>query len=35
MILMVLFIAGPYIGIDILGWIIGPALQFLFRIFLG
>ena len=35
MILMVLFIAGPYIGIDILGWIIGPALQFLFRIFIG
>jgi Zn-dependent protease len=35
MILMVLFIAGPYIGIDILGWIIGPALQFLFRIFVG
>jgi Zn-dependent protease len=35
MILMVLFIAGPYIGIDILSWIIGPALQFLFRIFIG
>ncbi|MBE9524717.1 MAG: site-2 protease family protein [Chloroflexi bacterium] len=35
MILMVLFIAGPYIGIDILSWIIGPALQFLFKIFIG
>ena len=35
MILMILFIAGPYIGIDILSWIIGPALQFLFRIFVG
>ncbi len=35
MILMVLFIAGPYIGIDILSWIIGPALQFLFSIIVG
>jgi len=35
MILMMLFILGPYIGIDILGWIIGPALQFLFSILVG
>jgi len=35
MILMVLFIAGPYLGIDILGWIIGPALRFLFGVLVG
>lgn len=35
MILMVLFIAGPYLGIDILGWIIGPALRFLFNALVG
>ena len=35
MILMVLFIAGPYLGIDILGWIIGPALRFLFSALVG
>lgn len=35
MILMVLFILGPYIGLDILGWIIGPALQFLFSFLVG
>ena len=35
MILMVLFIGGPYLGIDILGWIIGPALRFLFTALVG
>jgi Zn-dependent protease len=35
MILMVLFVAGPYLGIDILGWIIGPALRFLFSALVG
>lgn len=35
MILMVLFIAGPYLGINILGWIIGPALRFLFGALVG
>ncbi|MBC8505525.1 MAG: site-2 protease family protein [Anaerolineales bacterium] len=35
MILMVLFIGGPYLGIDILGWIIGPALRFLFSALVG
>jgi Zn-dependent protease len=34
-ILMILFIAGPYLGIDILGWILGPALQFLFSALVG
>ena len=35
MILMVLFIGGPYLGIDILGWIIRPALQFIFSALVG
>ncbi len=35
MILMVLFIGGPYLGINILGWIIGPALRFLFSALVG
>ncbi|MEA3349174.1 MAG: site-2 protease family protein [Chloroflexota bacterium] len=34
-ILMVLFIGGPYLGIDILGWILGPALRFLFAVLVG
>jgi Zn-dependent protease len=35
MILMLLFIGGPYLGIDILGWLIGPALRFLFSVLVG
>ncbi len=35
MILMVLFIGGPYLGIDILGWIIRPALSLLFNALVG
>ncbi len=35
MILLILFIGGPYLGIDILGWILGPALQFLFSALVG
>ncbi len=35
MILMVLFIGGPYLGIDILGWIMGPALNLLFNALVG
>ena len=35
MILMVLFIAGPYLGINILGWILGPPLNFLFSLLVG
>jgi Zn-dependent protease len=35
MILLVLFIGGPYLGIDILGWIMRPAIQFLFSALIG
>jgi Zn-dependent protease len=35
MILLLLFIAGPYLGFDILGWILGPPLRFLFGILVG
>ncbi|MBU0511190.1 MAG: site-2 protease family protein [Chloroflexi bacterium] len=35
MILLLLFIAGPYLGINILGWILGPPIQFLFNILMG
>jgi Zn-dependent protease len=35
MILLVLFIAGPYLGLDILGWILGPPLNFLFGLLVG
>lgn len=35
MILLVLFIAGPYIGIDVLGWILGPPLRFLLNLLVG
>ncbi len=35
MILMVLFIGGPYLGIDILGWIIRPALSLIFNALVG
>lgn len=34
-ILLVLFIAGPYLGIDVLGWILGPPLRFLVRVLVG
>jgi Zn-dependent protease len=35
MILLVLFIVGPRIGIDVLGWILVPPLRFLFGILVG
>jgi len=35
MILLFLFIAGPYLGINILGWILGPPMQFLFNSLMG
>ncbi len=35
MILLLLFIAGPYLGLDILGWILGPPLRFLFGLLVG
>ena len=35
MILIVLFIAGPYMGIDVLGWILGPPLRFLINLLVG
>ncbi|MBM3144494.1 MAG: site-2 protease family protein [Chloroflexi bacterium] len=35
MILMVLFIGAPYLGVDILGWIMRPALQLLFNALVG
>jgi Zn-dependent protease len=34
-ILLILFIAGPYLGLDILGWILGPPLNFLFKLLVG
>ena len=35
MILLLLFIAGSYLGLDILGWILGPPLRFLFTLLVG
>jgi len=35
MILLLIFIAGPYLGLDIFGWILGPPLRFLFGILVG
>ena len=35
MILIVLFMVGPYIGIDVLGWILGPPLRFLINLLVG
>jgi Zn-dependent protease len=35
MILILLFMIGPYLGLDILGWIMGPPLRFLVRILVG
>jgi len=35
MILIVLFMFGPYIGIDVLGWILGPPLRFLINLLVG
>jgi Zn-dependent protease len=35
MILLLLFIAGPYLGLDILGWILGPPLRFLLNLLIG
>lgn len=34
-ILLGLFVAGPYLGLDILGWILGPPLRFLVRVLIG
>ena len=34
-ILLGLFIAGPYLGLDILGWILGPPLRFLVGVLIG
>jgi Zn-dependent protease len=34
-ILLALFIVGPYLGLDILGWILGPPLRFLVRLLIG
>jgi Zn-dependent protease len=35
MILLLIFIAGPYLGIDIFGWILGPPMRFLIGILVG
>jgi len=35
MILLLLFIAGPYLGLDVLGWILGPPLRFFFNLLVG
>ncbi len=35
MILLVLFIAGPYLGLDLLGFILGPPLRLLFNLLVG
>jgi len=35
MILLLLFIAGPYLGFDILGFILGPPMRFLFGLLVG
>jgi len=34
-ILLGLFVLGPYLGINILGWILGPPMQFLVRLLIG
>ena len=34
-ILIVLFIAGPYIGLDFLSWILGPPYRFLVNLLIG
>ncbi|MDZ7844914.1 MAG: site-2 protease family protein [Anaerolineales bacterium] len=35
MILLFLFIAGPYLGMDVLGWLLGPPLRFFVRLLIG
>ena len=35
MILILLFIAGPYLGLDVLGWILGPPLRLLVNLLVG
>jgi len=35
MILLFLFLAGPYVGLDVLGFILGPPLRFLVRLLIG
>ncbi len=35
MILLLLFVAGPFLGINVLGWILGPPLRWLFSLLIG
>jgi hypothetical protein len=35
MILLLIFIAGPYLGLDIFGWILGPPMRFLISVLVG
>jgi Zn-dependent protease len=35
LILMLLFIGGPALGVDILGWILGPPLRFMVNLLVG
>jgi Zn-dependent protease len=35
MILLLIFIGGPYLGIDLIGWVLSPALNFLVNILVG
>jgi Zn-dependent protease len=35
MILILLFLVGPYLGLDILGLILGPPLRFLVNLLVG
>jgi Zn-dependent protease len=35
MILLGLFVLGPYLGLDVLSWILGPPFNFLLSILVG
>jgi hypothetical protein len=35
MILILLFMVGPYLGLDVLGWILGPPLRLLVNLLVG
>jgi Zn-dependent protease len=35
MVLIALFLIGPYVGLDVLGWILGPPLRFLVTLLVG
>jgi Zn-dependent protease len=35
MIILILFIGGPYLGVDIIGFILGPPLRLLFNLLVG